>query len=281
MARTAVFAVLALVGFAANSLLCRTALRNGAIDPATFSAIRLASGAIALTALALARGGGTRPRSSSWGSAGLLFLYAAPFSFAYVSLGTGTGALLLFGAVQVTMLLAAVRRGERPGALRWLGLAIAFAGLIGLVFPGITAPAPAGAALMVVAGIAWGLYSLRGRGATDPLGTTAGNFLRTVPMAAALWLVARPSAPIQTVGVVWAALSGAVASGVGYALWYGALRDLSAVTAAAVQLVVPVLAACGGIVLLGEAPTPRLAIASLLVLGGIALTIRRAPPRAA
>lgn len=280
MARTAFFTVAALVGFAANSLLCRTALRNGAIDPATFAAIRLASGAIVLSALALARGGRTRPRSSSWASAGLLFLYAAPFSFAYVSLGTGTGALLLFGAVQVTMLLAAVRRGERPGALRWLGLAIAFGGLIGLVFPGITAPSPAGAALMVVAGIAWGLYSLRGRGATDPLGTTAGNFLRTVPLAAALWLVARPSAPVRTVGVAWAVLSGAVASGVGYALWYRALRDLSAVTAAAVQLVVPVLAACGGIVLLGEAPTPRLAIASLLVLGGIALTIRRAPPRA-
>jgi drug/metabolite transporter (DMT)-like permease len=272
--RTFLFTALALVAFAANSILCRLALRGNAIDPASFSAIRLAAGALTLWLLVRwSNGPVTATRGSEWNSAAWLFLYAIPFSFAYVNLGVGTGALLLFGAVQVTMLVGAIARGQHPRPLQWVGLVAAMAGLIYLVRPGLSAPDPMRAALMVLAGVAWGLYSLRGHGSTTPLRETAQNFIRAVPLAIAVCLLTWPLPIPQPIGILWASLSGALASGIGYALWYTALGKLSTVTAAVVQLAVPILAALGGVILLGEHVTIRLAIAALLVLSGIGLTI--------
>lgn len=270
---TAALAAAALVGFAANSLLCRAALGPGAVDAATFTAVRIASGAMMLWLLqqtsrpAAARGG-------SWSAGLLLFAYAAAFSLAYVRLAAGTGALILFGCVQTTMFGAAVVRGERPAPLRWLGLALALGGLVWLTLPGLSAPDPAGAALMAVAGIAWGAYSLRGRGSTQPLAATAGNFLRALPLAAAMLLLAGPHLHASPRGVALAAVSGALASGVGYSLWYAALPRLSATTAALIQLVVPILAAIGGILFLGEPASAGLVVAALCILGGIAIGTR-------
>ena len=279
--RTPVLTTLALLAFAANSLLCRLALRGQAIDPATFSAIRIVSGALIL-GLLVRWPSDSPPASggSSWTSAGLLFLYAAPFSFAYLHLGAGTGALLLFASVQVTMVLAALARGERPRPIQWLGLTVAIAGLVYLVLPGLAAPDPFSASLMLLAGVAWGLYPLQGRSTTAPLSQTAGNFARAVPMALVLCLVAWPVPPVKLSGVLWAVLSGALASGIGYALWYAALRHLTAMTAAIVQLAVPILAGAGGVILLREELTGRLAFAAVLVLGGIAMAILgRTPAR--
>lgn len=277
--RTALLTTLALIAFAANSLLCRLALRSQAIDPATFSAIRIAAGALILGLLVrLPTDAPPAPGGSTWTSAGLLFLYAAPFSFAYLHLSAGTGALLLFASVQVTMVLVALSRGERPRPMQWVGLTVAIAGLVYLVLPGLTAPDPFSAFLMLLAGMAWGFYSLRGRSTTAPLGQTAGNFARALPMALVLCLVAWPAPPVKASGVVWAVLSGAIASGLGYALWYAALRQLTAMTAAIVQLAVPILAGAGGVLLLHEELTVRLGLAAVLVLGGIATAIlARAP----
>jgi len=276
--RTVLLTTLALIAFAANSLLCRLALRGQAIDPATFSAIRIVSGALILGFLVRwPSGAPPKPGASSWTSAGLLFLYAAPFSFAYLHLSAGTGALLLFASVQVTMVLAALVRGERPRPIQWVGLTVAIAGLVYLVLPGLAAPDPFSAALMLLAGIAWGLYSLRGRSTTAPLAQTAGNFARAMPMALVLCLVAWPVPSLKASGVLWAVLSGAIASGIGYALWYGALRHLTAMTAAIVQLAVPILAGAGGVLLLREVLTIRLAVAAVLVLGGISMAILGRP----
>ncbi|HET8649628.1 MAG TPA: DMT family transporter, partial [Gemmatimonadales bacterium] len=226
---------------------------------------------------------GEKPLSAgrAWGSAAFLFLYAVPFSFAFVNLSTGTGALLLFGGVQVTMMMGAVWRGERPGLLQWVGLSIAFGGLVYLVSPGISAPAPLAAVLMLLAGFAWGTYSLRGRGVANPLAATAGNFIRTMPMAAALAVVVFPFLRIHLAGAIWAVISGAVTSGLGYAIWYTALRGLSRSAASIVQLSVPLLAALGGVLFLSEAVTLRLVIAGCLVLGGIALALTVRTTRAA
>ena|SRR6185436_11933887 len=276
--RTVLLTTLALIAFAANSLLCRLALRGQAIDPATFSAIRIVSGALILGFLVRwPSGAPPKPGASSWTSAGLLFLYAAPFSFAYLHLSAGTGALLLFASVQVTMVLAALVRGERPRPIQWVGLTVAIAGLVYLVLPGLAAPDPFSAALMLLAGIAWGLYSLRGRSTTAPLAQTAGNFARAMPMALVLCLVAWPVPSVKASGVLWAVLSGAIASGIGYALWYAALRHLTAMTAAIVQLAVPILAGAGGVLLLREVLTIRLAVAAVLVLGGISMAILGRP----
>jgi drug/metabolite transporter (DMT)-like permease len=275
--RTALCTVLALIAFAANSVLCRLALSRGAIDPASFSAVRLLAGAGTLALLVRAGTPSRAPAAPSWASATLLFLYAVPFSFAYASLSTGTGALLLFGAVQATMILASLRRSERPRAVQWLGLAGAFGGLTYLVLPGVTAPSPHGAALMLLAGVAWGFYTLRGRGVSDPLGQTASNFARTVPMVLAVTVVSYRGLHWQLAGVLLALLSGALASGLGYVLWYHALAGLSKIAASIVQLTVPILAAAGGIVFLGEQVTPRLLLASLLVLGGIGLVFLARP----
>ena len=277
MTRTPLYTAFALIAFAANSVLCRLALSRGVIDAASFSAVRLVAGAGTLALLVRAAPPSREPAVPSWTSAALLFLYAVPFSFAYLSLSAGTGALLLFGAVQATMILASLRHGERPSAAQWLGLAGAFGGLIYLVLPGVTAPSPAGAALMLLAGVAWGLYTLRGRAVSAPLAQTASNFARTVPMILALSLVAHRGLHLQRSGVLLAFLSGALASGLGYVVWYRALAGLSKVTAAVVQLAVPILAAASGIVLLGERVTVRLLLGGLLVLGGIALVLLARP----
>jgi drug/metabolite transporter (DMT)-like permease len=280
MLRTAAYTALALLAFAGNSILCRLALSREAIDPASFSSIRLAAGALTLAFLVRWTHGAPRPQPGPpWTSAVALFLYAVPFSFAYVSLDVGVGALLLFGAVQLTMILAAVWRGDRPGRIQWLGLALASGGLLYLVLPGLTAPPAAGAALMLLAGMAWGIYSLRGGDATDPLRETAVNFARAVPLALVVSLLAFAELHIERSGFVLAVASGAIASGLGYVLWYQALRGLSAVTASIVQLSVPVLAAVGGIILLDERVTSRLLLAAVLVLGGVGLAILGRPQR--
>jgi len=271
--RIALWTALALLAFAANSILCRLALSHGLIDPASFTTVRLVAGAVTLALLARVASTARTPADPSWSAAALLFLYAAPFSFAYGALTTGTGALLLFGAVQVTMIVGAIRAGDRPTPGQWLGLGLAFGGLVYLVFPGITAPSPRGATLMLVAGLAWGLYSLRGRAARNPLAQTASNFARTVPMVLALSLVAQRSVHVEPRGLVLALVSGALASGVGYVVWYQAVAGLSGVTASIVQLAVPVLAAGGGVLLLAERITVRLGLAAVLILGGVALAL--------
>ena len=261
-----------MVAFAGNSLLCRLALKQTSIDAASFTFIRIASGALALWLIVKIRGSAPQ-KAGSWFSAAALFAYAAAFSFAYITLSAGTGALLLFGAVQATMIFWALRRGEQMDLRQRLGLVLALAGLVTLVFPGLSAPPLIGSILMIVAGIAWGIYSLRGKNAGQPTAATAGNFLRAVPMATVLSLVFLPWARMDRTGVGYAVLSGALASGVGYAIWYTALPGLRGTSAASVQLVVPVLAALGGILFLGELITLRLLFASVAVLGGIGLVV--------
>ncbi len=264
--------LLAMLAFAANSLLCRLALKNTAIDAASFTSIRLVSGALALSLIVRTRGG-SQGFAGSWPSALALFAYVAAFSFAYVSLSAATGALLLFGAVQATMIGVDLFRGERFRARQTLGLVGALAGLVGLLLPGLSAPPLRGSVLMLAAGAAWGVYSLRGKGSGDPLRVTAGNFLRAVAFAVVLSVSMLPWASLDGPGIAYAIASGAIASGVGYAVWYTALPGLRVSSAATVQLSVPVLAAVGGIVLLGEPVTLRLVMASAAILGGIALVI--------
>lgn len=266
-----------MIAFAGNSLLCRMALKHTAIDPATFTSIRMLSGAIALWFIVSMRTGSRVPRGS-WPSALALFAYAAAFSFAYVDLSAGMGALLLFGAVQATMILFGLWKGERLTGWQGIGLAAALGGLVALLLPGLSAPPLGSAILMAGAGVAWGVYSLRGKGAGDPLATTAGNFLRAVPFAVGLSLLLLSLARADVQGVAYAMASGALTSGVGYAIWYAALRGLTATSAATVQLSVPVIAAIGGVVLLGEPITLRLLGASAAILGGIALVIARPKP---
>jgi drug/metabolite transporter (DMT)-like permease len=265
---------LAMLAFAGNSLLCRLALKQTGIDVASFTLVRLASGA-AMLLLIVALRHDARRVAGDWPSALALFAYAATFSFAYVSLPAASGALLLFGAVQITMIGRGLWMGERLRAMQWAGCALAFAGLAGLLLPGLSAPSPAGAVLMLVAGVAWGVYSLRGKGAIDPVAVTAGNFLRAVPLALLMAIFMFRHMSLDRAGMAYAIASGALASGVGYAIWYSALPSLRATTAAMVQLSVPLIAALGGIVFLGEPLTLRLALASCAVLGGIALVVVR------
>jgi drug/metabolite transporter (DMT)-like permease len=272
MTRVFVLTALAMIAFAGNSLLCRQALRHTSIDAATFTLVRIVSGAVCLWIIVQIRKG-PAGKAGSWLSALALFGYAALFSFAYLQLTAGTGALLLFGAVQATMIFWALRKGERLRVLQIAGLLLAIAGLVVLVLPGLSAPPLSAAVLMFGAGIAWGIYSLRGKGSGDPLGATAGNFLRAVPMAAVLSIVALRSANLDPAGIGYAIVSGALASGVGYAIWYSALPALKASAAATVQLSVPVLAAFGGILFLGETITLRFVLASIAILGGITLVI--------
>ena len=273
--RTLALTALAMTAFAGNSLLCRIALKHTSLDAASFTAIRLLSGALVLWLVAR-RWRGAQSGAGSWPSALALFAYAAGFSFAYVSLPAATGALLLFGAVQATMIGYGLWKGERFRPLQLAGLALAFGGIVGLLLPGLSAPPLAGALLMLGAGVAWGVYSLRGKGAGDPTRVTAGNFLRAVPLALALslsMLILQGGASLDAAGVGYAVASGALTSGLGYALWYAVLPALKATTAATVQLSVPVLAALGGIAFLGEPVTLRLAMASAAILGGIALVV--------
>jgi drug/metabolite transporter (DMT)-like permease len=265
--------VVAMLAFAANSLLCRIALRGAHIDPAGFALVRIASGAAMLVLVKWLRRGVHPQVTGDWRAAGMLFAYVAAFSFAYLTLAAGTGALILFGAVQLTMFAAGLRAGERFGLAGWLGLLLAAAGLLVLVLPGVAAPSPFGAALMAVAGIAWGLYSLRGRGVPDPLGASTANFVRALPMAILLGLLSAARVHADTRGVLLAVASGALTSGLGYVVWYAALRGLSSLRAAVVQLSVPVLAAVGGALWLGEAFSLRLVLAVVAILGGIALAL--------
>jgi drug/metabolite transporter (DMT)-like permease len=269
----AALTALALACFAANSILCRLALREGGMDPLGFTLVRLASGA-AMLALLVRWRRRSRPMAGDWGSAIALFGYALAFSLAYVHVTAGTGALLLFGAVQLTMVAMALNAGERWTPWQAGGSAFAFAGLVWLVLPGLEAPPLAPAVAMVAAGMAWGVYSWRGRFVLDPLRSTAGNFYRAAPLALLPCLLFLPEIKPDPVGAACAVLSGAVASGLGYAIWYTALPGLSAKTAANAQLSVPVLAALGGLALLDEPIGWRWVIAATAVLGGIAIAAR-------
>jgi len=272
--RVFILTLLAMIAFAGNSLLCRLALKRTTIDAASFTFIRILSGAVALWIIVIISKGTWR-KAGSWASALALFAYAAAFSFAYISLSAGTGALLLFGAVQATMILWGLRTGERLRTRQWIGLALAVGGLVALLFPGLSAPPINGALLMICAGIAWGIYSLRGKGAGDPATATAGNFLRAVVLATGLSMALLPWLKLDRGGIGYAIFSGAIASGVGYVIWYSALPELQAASAATVQLSVPVLAATGGILFLGEPITLRFLLASLALLGGIALVVAK------
>ncbi len=271
--QTAILTTAALIAFASNSLLCRMALGSATIDAASFSTIRILAGACCLLLVTASTRRGVPRVHGSWLSAAVLFVYAIPFSYAYGLLTTGTGALILFGSVQVTMMIAAVASGERPPVRQWVGLLLAIAGLVYLVLPGLTAPSPLGAVLMSVAGAAWGIYSISGRGAADPLALNAGNFIRVIPMTLAVSLIAMRFRHLEVRGVLLAVVSGAVTSGLGYVVWYAALRRLTATRASLVQLLVPVLAAAGGLVVLGEPLSVRLALSAAIVIGGIALAL--------
>jgi len=276
-AETALYTALALVAFASNSVLTRLALAGGHIDAASFTFVRLAAGAVVLALLASAQVG---PRAFLPGrdlvGPFALFAYAGPFTFAYLRIGAALGALVLFGAVQLTMVGWGVARGERPSRMTWLGLAIAFCGLAALTLPAASGRADlVGIALMVVAGIAWGVYSLRGRGAASPLAANARNFVLSVPLALILSAATFRSASVASRGLLLAIVSGGITSGLGYAIWYRALRGLTATRAAVLQLSVPVLAAAGAVAFLGERASPRLLACGAAILGGLALTLLR------
>jgi len=272
--RTTVLTACTLFAFAANSVLARMALGSGEADPAGFTLIRLVAGAITLWVIIIMRGRENRSRQrGSWVSAWWLFAYAIAFSFGYVYLPTGTGALILFAFVQGTMILSGLKRGERPHALQWTGLMAAMAGLVWLVAPGVAAPSLRGSLIMAVAGITWGIYSVRGRGVAEPVSVTADNFVRAVPMVTMVAAVLLPTLSLSPTGLLLAVLSGSLASGLGYVLWYAALRGLTTTRAAIVQLAVPLLAAIGGVVLLSEPFTARLVISGVAILGGVAIAV--------
>ena len=270
---TLLLTAIAMLAFAANSVLCRMALGAGLIDAASFTSVRIISGAVMLGLIVL-------PRLRSQGrpkvdlrAVAMLFAYMIFFSLAYLSLSAGTGALILFGAVQLTMFTVGLRRGEQFSKTAWAGLGVAIAGLVYLVSPGVTAPDTKGALLMAVAGVAWGGYSLLGRTAADPMESTAYNFIYSVPLAVGASLAFMSDYHLTVTGAALAMISGAVASGLGYFVWYAALRGLSAIRAATVQLSVPVIAAIAGVLLLGEDVTTRLALASIATLGGISVVL--------
>jgi drug/metabolite transporter (DMT)-like permease len=271
--KTVLLTIVAMLAFAANSLLCRLALGQQLIDAASFTAVRVIAGAVTLGLIALPRwrtGGRARV---DWRAAVMLFVYMAFFSFAYLSLSAGTGALILFGAVQLTMFVFALRAGEHFPSWSWIGLALAILGLVYLVSPGVTAPDLLGAVLMTIAGIAWGGYSLLGKGGIDPLSSTANNFICSVPLVIITSLLFMSRFHSSPSGIALAAASGAIASGLGYVIWYAAIRGLTATRAATVQLSVPVIAAFGGVVLLSEQITLRLLLASAATLGGVTIVL--------
>ncbi len=269
-----------MLAFASNSLLTRAALIDGAIDPFSFSAIRILSGALALLLLGRTS---IKQLEGNWLDALCLYLYAFPFSLAYLSLSTGTGALILFGLVQVTMLSSALRAGERPSSKQWVWTSLAILGLIWLVLPGVRAPDPKGALLMATAGVSWGFYSVRGRRAKSALSATTGNFARALVLSVftvPLFFCFRPP-HLSWSGTGWAIASGALTSGLGYTIWYSAVRRLSASQAATVQLTVPILAALMGLLILNESFSLRLFVSSVLILGGVAGALRSARPKSA
>lgn len=265
--------VAALFAFAANSLLARAALGNHAIDPASFTAVRLVSGAVVLAILFSQQGGSLRRLPGSWGSGVALLVYAAAFSFAYLRLGAAAGALILFGAVQTSMLLWGMLQRDRPTRAELAGLIIAFAALVYLLLPGLGTPDAFGSLLMISAGVAWGIYSIRGRSTFDPIGQTAGNFMRAAALVLPLALAQIGQAHATITGITLALISGGITSGLGYVLWYRALPGLSTTQAATVQLTVPIIAALGAVLFLSEALSVRLVVASLCLLGGVSLAM--------
>jgi drug/metabolite transporter (DMT)-like permease len=273
-ANTVLYTGLALIAFAANSVLCRLALGEQAIDWSGFTIVRLLSGVIVLLIILKIFSRGKKSASSgSWPAAFMLFLYAGAFSFAYITLDTGTGALILFGAVQLTMIIFALVKGERLGFISWSGVLLAFAGFVYLVLPGVSTPSVVGFLLMTIAGIAWGFYTLMGKGSENPLADTTFNFTRTIPFVIILAIFTISYLELSVKGIILAVLSGAIASGIGYTIWYTALRGLSSTQAAVVQLLVPVIAAIGGVVFISEAITLHLIISSILILGGVTLVL--------
>lgn len=278
-AKVVFLTMFAMVFFAANSLLCRMALTQTVIDPASFTLVRIVSGALALWLIIHFRGAALR-RHGNWVSAGSLFLYCASFSLAYLALTAGTGALILFGAVQITMISHGLWSGERPSVRQIVGLTVAFGGLCWLVLPGLSAPPLRGSLLMMVAGIAWGVYSILGKGSADPTLATAGNFLRAVPFAVGFGFLAFPWLSLDAAGVLYGVTSGVITSGLGYAVWYTALGGLSSTQAATAQLTVPAIAAGGGAMILAEPITWHLIVSSVAILGGAAVVIldRRRQP---
>jgi drug/metabolite transporter (DMT)-like permease len=263
----------AMIAFALNSILCRLALGPGAIDPASFTTLRLVSGAATLLLIAFSTGRANRRGSGSWTSGAMLFIYAICFSLAYSELSIATGALILFCAVQLTMIIAVIVTGERPQPFQWLGLLGALGGFIYLVFPGLEAPSPLGSMLMTVSGVAWGIYTLRGRGNADPISATTDNFVRAVPFMLIVGAVMLRDAHATTWGVTLAIVSGALTSGIGYVIWYAALKGLTGTRAATVQLTVPVIAALGGVFFMSEAVSLRLAVATAAILGGVGVVL--------
>lgn len=272
LVRLLALSLVAMVAFAGNSVLCRAALKGTELDPASFTSIRLLSGAVVLALLVQLKATEARV-STHWRSAIALTVYAACFSYAYVGLAAGTGAILLFGAVQVTMILKGWLEGERPTPVQAVGFALAFSGLIGLLLPGIQSPPLDLAVLMLFSGIGWGLYSLWGRGSSDPLATTAQNFIRSVPMVLVLSAVMLAQFQWDTAGAIYAMASGALTSAIGYAIWYAVLPHLKATQAASLQLSVPVIATAGGLLFLSEPITLRFLLTAAAILGGIGLVI--------
>jgi drug/metabolite transporter (DMT)-like permease len=280
--RAIVYTSITLLAFAGNSILCRMALRDGAIDPASFTSIRLLSGAVALLLIVRLTSRDSSIRDhGGWTSAFVLFLYAICFSYAYISLSAGAGALILFGFVQGTMIAMALWAGDRPNISEWLGWALAFGGLVWLLVPGIEAPPALGTSLMALAGIAWGVYSIRGREETNALVSTCSNFVYSIAFVVILSAITYTSADMTKRGILLAVISGAITSGVGYVIWYAALNYLRAMQAALVQLSVPAIAAVGGVMLLAEPISLRLLISGVLILGGISLALVQKFHRAA
>jgi drug/metabolite transporter (DMT)-like permease len=270
--RLILLTLLALLAFAGNSILCRFALKETAIDPATFTLVRIISGAVLLWIVTTARKT-NGSNQGGWFSATALFLYAAGFSFAYTQLSAGTGALLLFGAVQATMIIWGFFRGERLHVGGAIGLAFALCGLVGLTWPGVSTPPLLASCSMLAAGIAWGVYSLRGRSIANPLQATAANFLRAAPLAILLSGLLWNRMNLDRAGVVAAIVSGAITSGLGYVIWYAVVPELGAIRASIVQLCVPVLAAGAGIAFLNETLSTRVTLAAAAILGGVALAL--------
>ena len=272
--RIVLLTLFALVAFAANSVLTRSALAFDQIGPGAFMAVRLLSGAVTLAALVALRGGlGGVLRHGSVVSAGSLLIYAAAFSYAYVTLDAGVGALILFGGVQITMFIGALAGGERPSPARWFGSVLGMLGLGVLFAPGATVPDVGGAILMGVSAIGWGIYSLRGRAVSAPLQATAGNFIIATPVGIMLWVLVPSETAANLNGVLLAIASGALASGVGYAVWYATLPKLDSSLAAIVQLTVPLIALAGGMVFLGETATWSFVISAALILGGVFIAV--------
>ncbi len=270
---------MALIAFAANSVICRLALKDGAIDPGLFTSIRLSSGAAVLIALVfLSKNRRHEKSKGSWTSAGMLFLYAAAFSYAYVSLETGIGALIAFGVVQITMIASSLISGYKMNGMEWLGILLALAGFLYLLLPGASAPSLSGFILMSLSGIGWGIYSLRGKKSKHPLVDTAYNFLRSLPFLILLIYFLAQESNYSTKGILLALLSGIVTSGIGYTIWYTALKGLNSIQASIVQLLVPVLAAIGGVIFIGELISLRLMASSLMILGGLLLLIIKRIP---